>query len=612
MKILKTRNEMPGDMPDAETQFEPAKKNILIVDDSGFARKILKDMLEREGYNIAGEAGDGFEAIEMAKELKPDFVFMDVAMPKLDGMGALPRVLEVTPGSKVIMSTAMGQKSIIVEAMKIGAVDYVLKPYKKENIIEVMNAHWESEPKNSQLISFEEEKKHYIKEKTREAIAREVKENGIRKEETETAANNEVDIEAVKKENFKAVDTKENPEADTGEDLYADTNEAVTEVDNEDTSLEAIDEGDSLELSEDEESEGLELSVGEESLELSVGEEGLELSIEEESLDGIAEEDSLVTIADEEIQDSNAEEEILAIDSTPDGLETGGKEESLPAVNEEELQKDITKDQTLKTDPDAESPSAVTVAKDEIAKTTSVQDVPEFITNEAAAAKAPGIITEEVATPNVSTQDVPETNTQAVMPETVLDTESAVGNEKEPTFFSKGEYNNIIAETRNTEADIQNSNLSYLWKNRFDARHEDNFAHRSINEGNDIRNFCGLSNNGNNLSEEENSEQNMMFDLVNAYMDLNSRFDNETVVGKYIFKPYGGIRLATSRVFGSEWYCKDEISLSNILKYSNFNNSQDRVYFEKNSFYYVVMHLVQGKADRILGQDRIKISVYLK
>ena len=116
------------------------KDSILIVDDSKFAIKILKDILTKENLNVVAEAQNGYEAIELAKKFKPDYVFLDVEMPSLDGLSALPKILEACSSCYIIMCTAMGQQNIIQKSIERGARDYVLKPYKKENIIGVISA----------------------------------------------------------------------------------------------------------------------------------------------------------------------------------------------------------------------------------------------------------------------------------------------------------------------------------------------------------------------------------------------------------------------------------------------------------------------------------------
>jgi|GEM_PF-1112500 len=132
------------------------KYTFLVVDDSKFSRGILTDILKNEGYTIVGEANDGYEAIDMVKEKSPSFVFMDITMPKMDGLTAVKEILKINPNINIIMCSALSQKRVIVEAIKAGAKDFVIKPYKKENILNVVNVHMEAD-KKGQVIPFRSE-----------------------------------------------------------------------------------------------------------------------------------------------------------------------------------------------------------------------------------------------------------------------------------------------------------------------------------------------------------------------------------------------------------------------------------------------------------------------
>ncbi len=129
-----------GKIKDDGMNESKAGNKILIVDDSKFSVKILKDILLSEGFNSIAEAGNGFEAIELAGQYKPNYIFLDVEMPVMDGLSALPRLLETHSSAYIIMCTAMGQQNIIEKSIKAGARDYIIKPYKKENIISVINS----------------------------------------------------------------------------------------------------------------------------------------------------------------------------------------------------------------------------------------------------------------------------------------------------------------------------------------------------------------------------------------------------------------------------------------------------------------------------------------
>jgi two-component system chemotaxis response regulator CheY len=113
---------------------------VLVVDDSLFARKKLVQLLEREGYAVV-EAANGEEAVALAAQETPEAVLMDITMPVLDGIQATQRIREQGLPCKVIMVSALGQKSSVLEAVKAGAVDYVLKPYEEERLLATLARH---------------------------------------------------------------------------------------------------------------------------------------------------------------------------------------------------------------------------------------------------------------------------------------------------------------------------------------------------------------------------------------------------------------------------------------------------------------------------------------
>lgn len=113
-------------------------KRILIADDAAFMRTILKGILQRNGYEIVGEATNGNEAIRMYANLKPDVVTMDMTMPELSGTDALKEIVKQDPNAKVIMCSAMGQQIMVVEAIQAGAKDFIVKPFSEERILEAL------------------------------------------------------------------------------------------------------------------------------------------------------------------------------------------------------------------------------------------------------------------------------------------------------------------------------------------------------------------------------------------------------------------------------------------------------------------------------------------
>ncbi|MFW5984756.1 MAG: response regulator [Halanaerobiaceae bacterium] len=113
-------------------------KNILIVDDAAFMRMMIKNILTDNGYEIAGEASDGKEAVEKFEELKPDLVTMDITMPEMDGIEAVEKILEIDEEARIIMCSAMGQKAMVIEAIESGAKDFIVKPFNEDRVIEAV------------------------------------------------------------------------------------------------------------------------------------------------------------------------------------------------------------------------------------------------------------------------------------------------------------------------------------------------------------------------------------------------------------------------------------------------------------------------------------------
>ena len=112
---------------------------ILIVDDAAFMRMMIKDILSKNGFEIVGEAADGIQAIEKYKETMPDLVTMDITMPEMDGITALKEIKKMNPSAKVIMCSAMGQQSMVIDAIQAGARDFIVKPFQADRVLEAIN-----------------------------------------------------------------------------------------------------------------------------------------------------------------------------------------------------------------------------------------------------------------------------------------------------------------------------------------------------------------------------------------------------------------------------------------------------------------------------------------
>ena len=113
-------------------------RNVLVCDDAAFMRMMIKDILTKNGYNIAGEAENGVKAIEKYNELKPDLVLMDITMPEMDGIQALKKIKEADAKATVIMCSAMGQQAMVIEAIQAGARDFIVKPFQADRVLEAV------------------------------------------------------------------------------------------------------------------------------------------------------------------------------------------------------------------------------------------------------------------------------------------------------------------------------------------------------------------------------------------------------------------------------------------------------------------------------------------
>lgn len=110
----------------------------MVVDDAAFMRIMVKDILTNNGYEVVAEAENGEIAFRKYKEYRPDLVTMDITMPELDGIGALKKIKSFDPNCKVIMCSAMGQQTMVIEAIQAGARDFIVKPFNPGRILEAV------------------------------------------------------------------------------------------------------------------------------------------------------------------------------------------------------------------------------------------------------------------------------------------------------------------------------------------------------------------------------------------------------------------------------------------------------------------------------------------
>jgi len=113
--------------------------NIMIVDDAAFMRATLKDVITKAGFEVVAEAVNGMDAVEKYKTFKPDIVTMDITMPEMDGLEALKQIKELDANAKVIMCSAIGQQANVMESIKVGAKDFIVKPFQPDRVIEAIN-----------------------------------------------------------------------------------------------------------------------------------------------------------------------------------------------------------------------------------------------------------------------------------------------------------------------------------------------------------------------------------------------------------------------------------------------------------------------------------------
>ncbi|MFW9939966.1 MAG: response regulator [Candidatus Thorarchaeota archaeon] len=116
------------------------KKRVMIVDDAAFTRNMLKSIISKiEQIEVVGEAANGVEAISLYKKLNPDLVTMDLVMPEKGGIEATEEILKINPSALIVVVSALGQEALVLEAAKKGAKDFIQKPFKSEQILEVMD-----------------------------------------------------------------------------------------------------------------------------------------------------------------------------------------------------------------------------------------------------------------------------------------------------------------------------------------------------------------------------------------------------------------------------------------------------------------------------------------
>ncbi len=121
------------------------KGRVLIADDASFMRQMIREIIEPEGFEIVAEAADGVEAVEQFESTQPDIVTMDIVMPKRSGIDAVKGIVALDPDARVVMCSALGQESLVAEALQAGARDFIVKPFKPDSVLETLRRVMEKE-----------------------------------------------------------------------------------------------------------------------------------------------------------------------------------------------------------------------------------------------------------------------------------------------------------------------------------------------------------------------------------------------------------------------------------------------------------------------------------
>ncbi len=114
-------------------------KKVLLADDASFMRMMLKNILEPAGFTVVGEASNGREAIELYRKLKPDILITDMIMPEVGGIDVVREIIKEFPDANIIICSAIGQQTLVIEAIQAGAKDYIVKPFEQANVLETIN-----------------------------------------------------------------------------------------------------------------------------------------------------------------------------------------------------------------------------------------------------------------------------------------------------------------------------------------------------------------------------------------------------------------------------------------------------------------------------------------
>ncbi len=114
------------------------KVRVLVADDASFMREMIREIIEPEGFEVVGQASDGVEAVEAFERLRPDLVTMDIVMPRRSGIDAVQEIRAIDPTARVVMCSALGQETLVMEALAAGAADFVVKPFRPDSVLSTL------------------------------------------------------------------------------------------------------------------------------------------------------------------------------------------------------------------------------------------------------------------------------------------------------------------------------------------------------------------------------------------------------------------------------------------------------------------------------------------
>jgi two-component system chemotaxis response regulator CheY len=118
---------------------------VLVADDASFMRQMIREIVEAEGHEVVGEASDGDEAVTEFKRLHPDVVTMDIVMPRRSGIDAVKGIVALDPNARIVMCSALGQETLVQEALQAGAMDFIVKPFKPDAVVATLGKVLEKE-----------------------------------------------------------------------------------------------------------------------------------------------------------------------------------------------------------------------------------------------------------------------------------------------------------------------------------------------------------------------------------------------------------------------------------------------------------------------------------